>query len=123
MKSLLTAFTVLATPALADAPQVISADIVKAGDHWTVMVTVSHEDSGWDHFASGFEVAMPDGTRIAYKELTRPHTDSPRIEASLGGLSVPAGTGHVLIRTRCSLVGWSAEPVRIDLPRAAAILP
>lgn len=116
MKTLLTAFAVLATPALADAPQVVSGEIVKTGDNWTVLVVLSHEDSGWDHFASGFEVDMPDGTRIAYKELTRPHTDSTRIEASLAGLTIPPGTDRVMIRTRCSLVGWSAEPYAVPVP-------
>jgi hypothetical protein len=123
MKTPLAAFAVLAAPALADAPQVMSAEMVRAGDHWTITVALSHEDSGWDHFASGFEVDMPDGTRIAYKDLTHPQTDSTRIEVSLGGLSVPQGTDHILIRTRCSLVGWSAEPVQVDLPRAKAISP
>ena len=115
MKTLLTALTLSAAPALADAPQVVSAEMSQSGDHWSVTVVMSHEDSGWDHFASGFEVDMPDGTRIAYKELTRPHTDSTQIEASLGGLVIPPGTDQVLIRTRCSLVGWSAEPYSVAL--------
>lgn len=116
MKTLLTVLVILATPALADAPQVITAELTRNGAQWSVTVVLSHEDSGWDHFASGFEVDMPDGTRIAYKELTRPHPDSTRIDVSLGGLSIPEGTDHVLIRTRCSLVGWSAEPYAVAMP-------
>lgn len=81
-----------------------------------IAVTIQHDDSGWDHFADGFEVQAPDGTRLGYRELTRPNVGQRTQDVDMTGLKLPEGIGYVLIRTRCSLVGWAAEPVRLDLP-------
>lgn len=104
-------------PALADAPGVVAASAQKQAGRWTVTVTLQHAASGWDHFASGFAVLTPDGTRIGYLDLTHPDMDQGRVTASLRRLTIAGDTPFVLIRTRCSLVGWAAEPVRVDLPR------
>lgn len=100
----------------ADAPKVVAAKAEREGNRWMIEVTLQHEDTGWDHFATGFEVQGPDGSRLGYLELTHPNVGTPTVEAELTGLNIPADVTYVLIRTRCSLVGWAAEPVRLDLP-------
>lgn len=112
----LSAFALLATPALADSPQVIKAEAARQGASWTVAVTLTHPDSGWDHYASGWEVLAPDGSRLGYRELTHPHVEEQPFTRSLSGVTIPDGIGHVLIRPRCTLDGWVGSPARLDLP-------
>jgi hypothetical protein len=107
----------LAGPAFADAPDVVDAIATEAGGRWTVTVTIAHHDTGWDHFAKGFAVLLPDGTRLAYLEFSHPHIGQDTFAASLTGLRISNDVPFLLIRTRCNLVGWAAEPVQIDLPR------
>jgi hypothetical protein len=102
--------------ASADAPTVTGARAEKIGGLWMIEVTLAHKDTGWDHYANGFEVQAPDGTRLGYRELTHPHVGEASFQWALTGLKIPDDISYVLIRPRCSLVGWSAEPVRLDLP-------
>ncbi|MGB3177926.1 MAG: hypothetical protein WBH14_13080 [Albidovulum sp.] len=106
----------LANTAWADAPQVTHADAVAAPDGWTISVTITHPDTGWDHYASGWEVLAPDGTKLGYRELTHPHVDEQPFTRSLSRVAIPDGITHVLIRPRCTLDGWVAERTRLDLP-------
>lgn len=118
MRSLIALLTLLwSFPAGADAPVIAAADAQLDGGRWTVTVTLKHRDSGWDHFATGLAVLAPDGSRIGSLDLTRPNVGKSRFTARITGLKVPPGTEFVLIRSRCSLVGWAAEPVRVDLPQ------
>ncbi|MCB2136171.1 MAG: hypothetical protein KDE08_09555 [Rhodobacteraceae bacterium] len=107
----------LAGTAHADAPVVTGATIHKQGDAWTVEVTLTHPDTGWDHFASGWEVMAPDGTDLGYRELTHPHVEEQPFTRSLMGVRVPAGVDHLMIRPRCNRDGWAAMPYRLDLPQ------
>lgn len=113
---MITALVLFAGPAFADAPQVQSAEARRSGDRWAVAVTLAHPDTGWDHYASGWEVLSPDGTRLGYRELTHPHVEEQPFTRSLTGIEIPAGLSHVLIRPRCTLDGWVARPTRLDLP-------
>ncbi len=107
---------VAAGPVLADAPRIVAVDVASDGGRFTLSVTMEHHDTGWDHFADGVQVELPDGTDLTYRALSHPHLDSDRIEATIAGVSVPQGVDHVVLLTRCSLVGWSAEPYSVKLP-------
>ena len=111
------AFAVATGPALAKAPVVVDAQAQPGATGWTISVTLSHPDSGWDHYASGWEVLAPDGARLGYRELAHPHVDEQPFTRSLSGVELPDGIDHVLIRPRCTLDGWAASPTRLDLKR------
>lgn len=104
-----------ATPALADAPRVVAAEAIRQGAGWTIAVTLAHPDTGWDHYASGWEVLAPDGTKLGYRELTHPHVDEQPFTRSLSGVVIPDGLDHVLVRPRCTLDGWVGNATRLDL--------
>lgn len=108
---------VAASPALANPPEVVGADAQRNGADWTVSVTIRHPDTGWDHYASGWEVLAPDGSLLGYRELTHPHVDEQPFTRSLTGVAVPEDVEFVLIRPRCTLDGWIAAPTRLDMPR------
>ncbi|WP_425051715.1 hypothetical protein [Psychromarinibacter sp. S121] len=118
MKRLLLPLMLLAaSPALADDPVVEDVTLRASGSTWTVSVTLSHPDTGWDHYADGWEVLAPDGTRLGFRKLLHPHVDEQPFTRSLSGVTIPDGIDHVLIRPRCSVDGWAAETFRKDLDR------
>ncbi|WP_397543724.1 hypothetical protein [Roseovarius salis] len=106
---------VTATPGLADAPRVLGVAVEKAGMVWNVRVTLAHPDSGWDHYADGWEVLGPDGNRIGFRELMHPHVHEQPFTRSLSGVMLPDGARRIFIRPRCSRDGWSEEAVEIEL--------
>lgn len=103
-------------PALAEVPQVVTAAATPKGAAWRIDVTIRHPDSGWDHYADGWEVLAPDGSRLGYRELVHPHVDEQPFTRSLSGVAIPAGATHVLIRPHCLVDGWADEAFRLDLP-------
>lgn len=106
-----------ARPAAADPPEVVAATATAGPDGWTITVTLRHPDSGWDHYASGWEVLAPNGRRLGFRALSHPHVDEQPFTRSLSGVAIDAGIDHVLIRPRCTLDGWVALPTRLDLRR------
>ncbi len=108
-------FALLPLPSLADAPVVENARAVKSGAGWTFSVTLSHPDSGWDHYADGWEVLAPDGTSLGLRVLVHPHVDEQPFTRSLSGVTLPEGLTRVLIRARCLTDGWSDRVFVLDL--------
>lgn len=107
----------LALPALAGAPEIVRVETQKAGMVWNFHVTVLHPDTGWEHYADGWEVLDTRGGRLGYRELMHPHVDEQPFTRSLSGVAIPDGTREVLIRARCSRDGWSDTAVRVELRR------
>lgn len=107
----------LAAPALAEDPRVIDASAQKAGTLWNVTVTLEHPDTGWDHYASGWEVLDSAGNRLAYRDLGHPHADEQPLTRSLQGVAIPEGTTEIFIRPHCVPDGPSKTTRRIRLGR------
>ena len=108
----------LAAPARADGPDIVQASALQsAANYWQIDVTLTHPDSGWDHFASAWEVLAPDGSSLGLRELAHPHVEEQPFTRSLAGIAIPADLEFVLIRARCNLGGWGMEKYRIDLIR------
>ena len=115
----LAVLTLAALPctALADPPVIEDAIARLNGDSWTFSVTIRHPDSGWDHYADGWEVIGADGSRLGYRELLHPHVSEQPFTRSLGGVGVPGDIGTVMIRAKCSVDGWVSEPFQVALDR------
>jgi hypothetical protein len=105
-----------AAPALADAPLVEAAEARRAGDGWTISVTLSHPDTGWDHYADGWAVLAPDGSELGYRTLHHPHVEEQPFTRSLPGVAVPEGVTEVVIRPHDSVHGWGTD-FTLALPR------
>ena len=106
----------VAAPVLADPAIVEDVDLTETGSGWRVAVTISHPDTGWDHYADGWEVLDGDGNRLGFRELLHPHVNEQPFTRSLAGVAIPEGVTEVQIRTRCSVDGWHAETTRVPLP-------
>lgn len=99
----------------ADDPQVVSVEAARAGMGWRIDVTLSHPDTGWDHYADGWEVLDAGGNRIGIRKLMHPHVTEQPFTRSLFDVSVPDGTREVFIRARCSVDGWAGQTVAVRL--------
>ncbi|WP_296423206.1 hypothetical protein [Yoonia sp.] len=106
-------FSICTMPAFADAPLVEAVQVTGA----RFDVTVTHPDTGWDHYADGWEVLDAQGNRLGLRALAHPHETEQPFTRSLSGVQVPAGATRVFVRTRCSVDGWSDALFEVTLPQ------
>jgi hypothetical protein len=122
----LAALLFAAGPTLATPPQVedVSArqtgtytlDATDARAPWRFDVSVSHPDSGWDHYADLWEVRDATGRVLGSRVLLHPHVEEQPFMRSLAGVNIPPGLSQVSVYARCSERDWSA-PWVIELAR------
>lgn len=115
MRSLF-ALLLAAGPALADPPEVLDVQARPSSGGWRFDVTLRHPDTGWDHYADGWEVLTPDGARLGFRELLHPHVTEQPFTRSLSGVEVPARLDRVQIRARCNVDGWAPDTHQVLLP-------
>ena len=105
--------------AQADEADVVSATIKEtASGVYTISATVRHADTGWDHYADGWEVVGPDGKVIATRELAHPHVNEQPFTRSKSGIRIPEGITEVTIRARDSVHGHGGKSVTLAVPGA-----
>lgn len=103
-----------ATPVPADEPEILGVSVTAMGASHRFDVTVLHPDTGWEHYADGYEVLDTDGNRLGYRLLRHPHVNEQPFTRSRS-LELPEGTREVLLRAHCSVDGWSTRPFRVTL--------
>lgn len=106
MKSLIT-LLLLASPAWAHPPTIEEVRSTRTGDTWQFDVTLSHPDTGWDHYADGWRVLDMQGNELGLRVLFHPHVNEQPFTRSLSGVVIPQGLRQVQIEARCSVDGWS----------------
>lgn len=105
--------------AQADEADVVSATIKEtAPGVYTISATVRHGDTGWDHYADGWEVVGPDGKVIATRELAHPHVNEQPFTRSKSGIRISEGITEVTIRARDSVHGHGGKSVTLAVPGA-----
>ena len=115
MKYLLTTL-LLASPAFADPVTINRVEATQTGTTWRFDVTVTHPDTGWDHYADGWRVLDMEGNELGLRVLYHPHVDEQPFTRSLSGVVIPAGLTQVQIEARCSVDGWTTR-MTVDLPQ------
>lgn len=109
--------TLCPLPAVADDPQVVDVELQNRGQTWTVHVTLAHPDTGWDHYADGWEVRDEAGNSLGLRVLHHPHIEEQPFTRALSGVEIPDGMQAVFIVPRCSVDGWAKTATRVDVPR------
>ncbi|SMY06194.1 hypothetical protein [Flavimaricola marinus] len=115
MHRILTVCALVPCVALADPPDVVEVRAAQTGATWRFDVTVLHSDTGWDHYADGWEVLDANGNRLGFRELLHPHETEQPFTRSLSGVAIPPELDSVQIRARCSVDGWSTETTTVEL--------
>lgn len=95
---------------------------VNNGDSWTFHVTVRHPDTGWDDYADGWDVVLPDGTVLKRNPddpftrlLLHPHETEQPFTRSQSGLVIPDGVTQVTVRAHDLVDGFGGVEVVVDL--------
>lgn len=116
MKNLMTALLLsLALPAAADPPKIEAVRASPGSDGWRFDVTLSHPDSGWEHYADGWRVLDMDGNELGLRVLFHPHEAEQPFTRSLGGVAIPDGIRQVQIQARCLVDGWNKQTTLVPL--------
>lgn len=106
----------LAAPAAAGEVEIVAAKATKNAQGWRFDVTLRHADTGWDHYADGWQVRAPDGTELGHRTLAHPHVNEQPFTRSLGGVAIPDGVTEVTIHARDNVDGWSPGALTLILP-------
>jgi len=89
---------------------------------WTFHVTVVHPDTGWDDYADGWDVVLPNGTVVkpdADSPFTRlllhPHENEQPFIRSQSGIVLPEGVTTVTVRAHDLRDGFGGPEIEVDL--------
>jgi hypothetical protein len=121
-------------PAAETGSSAANADVVfvravqTAPDTWTFEVTVAHPDTGWDDYADGWDVVLPDGTVVKpnldapyTRLLLHPHETEQPFTRSQSGIVIPAAVTQVTVRAHDLVDGWGGRVVVVDLTQASGV--
>ena len=114
---LLVAMTMLATLAQAGELEIVQVELRQQSQDWRASVTLEHADTGWDHYADGWQVVTPDGKVLGHRTLHHPHVNEQPFTRSLSGINIPQGLNQVIVEAHDKVHGWSPQQVTIDLSR------
>jgi hypothetical protein len=106
----------VATQSAAGPADVVTAVARCQGERCRFDVTVRHADSGWDHYADGYEVLSDDGEVLATRVLRHPHVDEQPFTRSLPA-EIPANVKRVRIRAHDSVHGHGGREQSLELER------
>lgn len=106
---------IVASPVLAEPPVIEAIHATNSGATWRFDVTLSHPDTGWDHYADGWRVETITGDILGTRVLAHPHETEQPFTRSLTGVEIPQGTKTVLVRAKCFVDGWSADATEFIL--------
>ncbi len=115
IKRCIFALLAFSTSALADPPSIEGVNARNEGGLWRFDVTLSHGDTGWDHYADGWRVIDAEGKELGMRALAHPHVNEQPFTRSLSGVSIPEGTTQVGIQARDNLTGWGQQIRMIKL--------
>lgn len=92
-------------------------------DEWYFNVTVQHPDTGWEDYADGWDVVLPDGTVVKPSEsemftrtLWHPHVNEQPFTRSQGGIRTPSGVKQVTVRAHDKRDGFGGKSEIVILP-------
>ena len=100
---------------------------VQASDgSWTFHVTVRHPDSGWENYADGWDVVLPDGSVVKpdpdssfTRLLLHPHENEQPFTRSQSGIAIPPDVNQVRVRAHDLVDGFGGREVAVDLTVAS----
>lgn len=89
---------------------------------WTFHVTVAHPDTGWEDYANGWDVVLPDDTVILpdpnspfTRLLLHPHETEQPFTRSQSNIIIPDGITQVTVRAHDLVDGWGGQEITVDL--------
>jgi len=107
----------VAQNASADDPVVLDARAeVQPNSLYAFSVTIQHPDTGWTHYADGWEIISSTGQPLGARTLYHPHGNNEPFTRSLANIAAPIGESTVTIRANCTVDGPAADVFVLQLP-------
>jgi hypothetical protein len=85
---------------------------------YTFSVTVTHADTGWDHYADRWQVLGSDGAVLGERILLHPHQTEQPFTRELSGVVIPEGIDEVTIRAGDKIHGFGGAEATLELTDA-----
>lgn len=89
---------------------------------WSFSVQVKHPDTGWEDYADGWDVVLPDGTAAKVNDsdpftrlLLHPHENEQPFTRSQSNIPIPADVTTVTVRAHDLVDGFGGQEVVVDL--------
>lgn len=89
---------------------------------WTFHVTVAHPDTGWEDYADGWDVVLPDGTVILpnpndpfTRLLLHPHETEQPFTRSQSNIMIAEEVTAVTVRAHDLVDGFGGAEITVDL--------
>jgi hypothetical protein len=114
---LITILLSYSSTAVAGQARIIDVNVTNNNGSFRFDVTLEHADSGWDHYADGWEVVSPAGDVLGKRVLAHPHVNEQPFTRSLSGVQIPQDVKKVSIRAHDSVHGYNKEMFEVDLGR------
>jgi len=98
------------------------ADVVKvkvsknSKNTYSFVVTVSHKDTGWKHYANKWDIVDGKGTILGTRILHHPHVDEQPFSRSLSGVKIPVHIKTIIVRAHDSVHEYGGKVVSVELP-------
>ena len=115
--SLITVLLSYSSISISDQARIVDVKVTDNQGSFRFDVTLEHADTGWDHYADGWEVMSPAGDVLGKRVLAHPHVDEQPFTRSLSGVRIPQGVNTVTIRAHDSVHGYNKEMFEVDLTR------
>lgn len=110
---------------IADADVIFVTATQTGPETWSFSVTVEHPDTGWEDYADGWDVVLPDGSVSkpdANSPFTRlllhPHENEQPFTRSQSGVDIPQGVTEVTVRAHDIVAGFGGQEVVVNLGEA-----
>ena len=89
---------------------------------WTFYITVQHPDTGWEDYADGWDIVLPDGEIIKpdpdsefTRTLLHPHIDEQPFTRSQSKIKIPPGVTTIRVRAHDLVDGFGGEEIVVDI--------
>jgi hypothetical protein len=108
--------TFIVSPLYAGEADVINVQVQKNNKTYDFEVTVSHNDTGWDHYADKWEILDEYDSILATRVLLHPHENEQPFTRGLSGVEIPANVKWVKVRAHDSVHGYGGKTKKVNLP-------
>lgn len=101
----------------ANEADVLKVDVNKiSATTYRFAVTVSHEDTGWDHYANKWDIIDLKGNILGTRILYHPHVDEQPFTRSLSEVYIPEYIETVTVRAHDLIHKYGGKEVIVTLP-------
>jgi hypothetical protein len=115
--SLFVSFLLFSSIVFAGEADVIDAKVEHSGgDFYRFIVTVQHDDEGWEHFAKAWEVLDVNGNILGARVLLHPHVNEQPFTRTQT-ISLPENINQVTIRAYDLVHEFGGKELTLDIKK------